>query len=66
MTELEQAIEIAVGLHGAITRNDSGFIACFSDALTAESYIVLIEEFESLTADRQDRCVVVIKVSSLM
>lgn len=31
MTELEQAIEIAVGLHGAITRNDSGFIACFSE-----------------------------------
>ena len=66
MTELEQAIEIAVGLHGTITRNDSGFIACFSDVLTAESHIVLVEDFESLTADRQDRCVVVIKVSSLM
>ena len=66
MTELEQAIEIAVGLHGAITRNDAGFVACFSDALTAESYILLVEDLKSLTAARQDSCVVVIKVSSLM
>ncbi|MGD1949380.1 MAG: hypothetical protein ACFB14_07010 [Leptolyngbyaceae cyanobacterium] len=34
--------------------------------LTAEFYIALVEDFESLAADRQDRCVVVIKVSSLM
>ncbi|MEO0870078.1 MAG: hypothetical protein AAFY17_16935 [Cyanobacteria bacterium J06642_11] len=66
MTELEQAIEIAIGLHGAVTRNGSGFIACFADTLTAESYVLLVEDFQSLTAASQDRCAVVIKMSSLM
>ena len=66
MTELQEAREVAIGLSGAITDNSVGFIACFSDESIAEHYLMLVEDYESLAAERQERCVVTIIVASLM
>lgn len=66
MTELEQARNIAIGLGGRITDNDVGFITCFDGEIIAESYVISLEDFESLLAERQYRCAVVITLASVL
>ncbi|AFY37868.1 hypothetical protein Lepto7376_1525 [[Leptolyngbya] sp. PCC 7376] len=66
MIELQEARQVAIGLGGRITDNSVGFIACFANETTAEQYLILIEDYESLAAEQQDKCVVTIIVASLM
>ncbi|MEM1255279.1 MAG: hypothetical protein AAGI69_22810 [Cyanobacteria bacterium P01_H01_bin.21] len=66
MTELQEAREVAIGLGGTITDNSVGFIACFADEPIAQYYLILVEDYELLAAEKQDRCVVTIIVASLM
>ncbi|MEM1254395.1 MAG: hypothetical protein AAGI69_18335 [Cyanobacteria bacterium P01_H01_bin.21] len=66
MDELLQARDIAIGLGGKITDNTVGFIACFATESIADSYVISLEDLESLAAQQQERCVVVVTVSSLM
>ncbi|MEM9976235.1 MAG: hypothetical protein AAF808_01255 [Cyanobacteria bacterium P01_D01_bin.2] len=66
MDELQQAKDIAIGLGGSITDNGVGFITCFATALVADHYVTLVNDFETLTAERQDRCAIVINISSLL
>ncbi|MBT9316931.1 hypothetical protein [Leptothoe spongobia] len=66
MDELLQARDIAIGLGGKITDNTVGFIACFDAESIAESYVISLEDLESLAAQQQEKCVVVVMVSSLL
>ncbi|MEA5465792.1 hypothetical protein [Leptothoe sp. PORK10 BA2] len=64
MTELQEARAVAIGLGGTITDNSVGFIACFSDEPIAQHYLTLVEDYESLAAEKQDKCVVTIIAAS--
>ncbi|MBT9316599.1 hypothetical protein [Leptothoe spongobia] len=67
MEQLQLARQVAIGLGGAITSNDVGFITCFSSTDTAQSYTDYVnEDLEELTAEQQERCVVVVTIESLM
>lgn len=66
MTELQAARDVAIGLGGTITDNSVGFVACFSNEPTAQYYLILVEDYESLAAEKQNRCVVTIIAASLM
>ena len=55
MEELLQARDIAIGLGGTmITDNTVGFIACFATEPIAESYVISLEDLESLAAQQQE------------
>ncbi|NEQ54917.1 MAG: hypothetical protein F6K11_33140 [Leptolyngbya sp. SIO3F4] len=66
MDELLLARDIAIGLGGTITDNTVGFIVCFATGVIAESYVISLEDLESLAAQQQKKCVVVVTVSSLL
>ncbi|MEM8505777.1 MAG: hypothetical protein AAF716_21820 [Cyanobacteria bacterium P01_D01_bin.1] len=66
MERLTEARTIAIGMGGTITNNDVGFIVCFAASQTAEQFVMLIEEYEEITAEQQQRCVIVVTVNSLM
>ncbi|MEM6256308.1 MAG: hypothetical protein AAF821_25625 [Cyanobacteria bacterium P01_D01_bin.156] len=66
MDELLLARDIAIGLGGSITDNTVGFIVCFATEVIADSYVISLEDLESLAAQQQDRCAVVVTVASLM
>ena len=66
MDQLNQARDVAIGLGGRITDNASGFITCFATEDTAVQYVLAIDDLDELEAERQDRCAVVIKISSLL
>ncbi|MGD1857907.1 MAG: hypothetical protein ACFB2W_27035 [Leptolyngbyaceae cyanobacterium] len=66
MPELQEARTVAIGLGGTITDNSVGFIACFSDEFIAQHYLILVEDYESLAAEKHDKCVVTIIAASLM
>jgi len=66
MEQLTEARTIAIGMGGSITDNDVGFIVCFAVEQTAVQFVMLIEEYEEITAEQQQRCAVVVTVDSLM
>ena len=66
MDELLLARDIAIGLGGTITDNTVGFIVCFATESIVESYVISLEDLESLAAQQQEKCVVVVMVSSLL
>ena len=67
MEQLQLAGQVAIGLGGAITSNDVGFITYFSSTDTTQSYTDYVnEDLDELTAEQQERCVVVVTIESLM
>ena len=66
MDQLNLARNVAIGLGGSITDNESGFITCFTTEDMATQYVLAIDDLDEIESERQDRCAVVIKVSSLL
>ena len=46
--------------------NTSGFITCFATENIAAQYVLAIDDLDEIESERQDRCAVVIKISSLL
>ncbi|NEQ51025.1 MAG: hypothetical protein F6K11_12975 [Leptolyngbya sp. SIO3F4] len=66
MDQLNLARDVAIGLGGSITDNTSGFITCFATEDIAIQYVLSLDDLDEIEAERQDRCAVVIKISSLL
>lgn len=66
MEQLNLARDVAIGLGGRITDNTFGFITCFSTEDIAIQYVLVMDDLDEIEAERQDRCAVVIKTSSLL
>ena len=67
MEQLQAARQMAIDLGGTITDNAVGFITCFDNARTAETYMDNVNgDFDQITAEQQERCVVVVTIDSLI
>ena len=66
MDQLNLTRDVAIGLGGSITDNTSGFITCFATEDIAAQYVLAIDDLDEIESERQDRCAVVIKISSLL
>lgn len=46
MNQLNQARDVAIGLGGRITDNESGFITCFATEDIAVQYVLAIDDLD--------------------